>query len=1105
VYLNNNVRRGANAQASEGDESARTSQRRRYTLDSLQGNDPVAEHGDDEWKRVCALIKSLVGGITAALASDQAGPSELPDKFDILYGLEGYILSSLCRHHVPRRPEQWAFPPLMTINVNQVRAVMFPYPGDSGGNNASLPLVVQVRGNHFTDIGDVDVDEREKNVRILPLRSSGSSPRDGVPADLRKPPDQMSGRRDHLIVQSVSSDDIDEQWIDMHQVDINHKKRMAKLTQSKQREEQTRGAGVLSSLLNMVGKVLVGQSRWRLLAGRAHHSKELEAEAAVNQSVFTKKSSYAYSHQNIAWTRKKWYIHIGVDFSIFFASTEGGFIPSRAYRPQYSDTSTVLRLKLVNLELNFVNSMLPSATIAREGDRLQRQTSKDYKKKDTQHQYRTTSEMRLRITSTAIRVTHVTNRIIQGMSSMIVGILQDILSITSDVPSGADNEDAVVNEVIFFMSCEVPYIRISIQDDTSDDGKVKELCQLVLRNLSLGIAVNGAQQHIQMRLHDLGLEDTREQILKSKNPKYARKSFLIAPLPLSDESPILINRPILRWWWALDVLLWRKCGRKAGFNIFSRASERRYKRGKRNANTYLETWLRPLRLSLTKNYLQEPLLNLDVTVDNNDVHVVCCHRWINLYIDVGVVERMTMYVNRLMQTVSSSIDEKKQDSGPAVVLGDSSADGPSDRVVDMNKAVKYSVSYGDLIKSKVDVELDVAYVRILLAADAVEFSSVHLKDIDMYLAVEGQVTSKSATHLAPYVDGNRALYREVSTTSVSSKSALTMDLAIGDLSVYDWVVSKLSVAEGFKFDDGWRPRRILSQREDSNDLQLTVKVLDESLVHEVYDCESVSTSLSQQTKRNRSEVVVEISVSEIDILLLLRWIDDLVYVVDRIMGSFAVFSDSAVPAPEISQVGESVLEVAINIDKINVVFPRHSQSEAEAIVIDIGRFEMLMLDEDRFSIDIRDICCFTRIVEKHNFRPVTYQLLEPTHVGIVISSKNVSIEQSTSKLQTVVSLSIDTLHCHFGHAQFNIIMSLVYEHLNEELNFGVKEIKGVSDTVPRDDDAAGNDEVAFANFAFGVSSEGLYRATVIELRVGNIEVDIEASEPILRKSQSQEG
>ena len=70
---------------------------------------------------------------------------------------------------------------------------------------------LQIRGNHLEEIDDGQ-SERSKTKKAQDDESRG-----------RK--HWKSKQRQHLIIQSVASDDIDEKWIDLHQIDISNQKR----------------------------------------------------------------------------------------------------------------------------------------------------------------------------------------------------------------------------------------------------------------------------------------------------------------------------------------------------------------------------------------------------------------------------------------------------------------------------------------------------------------------------------------------------------------------------------------------------------------------------------------------------------------------------------------------------------------------------------------------------------------------------------------------------------------------------------------------------------------------------------------------------------------
>ena len=199
----------------------------------------------------------------------------------------------------------------------------------------------------------------------------------------------------------------------------------------------------------------------------------------------------------------------------------------------------------MNVELNFVDSMLPAASSTSS-------TSSAHGSGDPQEHssqlYRTTSEMRLRITTSAIRVVHVTDRIIQRLTGVVVDILDTVSFIAGDMGEAASTDDTVVNEVIFFMSCEVPFVLVNIQNDMSTgvlnygigarraprndatttaaaaaaapatdeindcdqvNEQIENLCRVILSGLSFGLVVDGLEQRIQLRMDNMSIEDTR--------------------------------------------------------------------------------------------------------------------------------------------------------------------------------------------------------------------------------------------------------------------------------------------------------------------------------------------------------------------------------------------------------------------------------------------------------------------------------------------------------------------------------------------------------------------------------------------------------------------
>ena len=1197
----------------------------------------------EDWKKVCALIKSIVDASVSATStitetSDVLSGASKPtqeDKFKVLYGLETIVIASLCRHHVPRRPTCWVFPPIMTITVKELRVVLFP----SGKDSGAPPLVVQIRGNHLDEMDDGKTSLRRSKSSLLGARiqskketaadalSPGSGGGDGSRSS--------RGHRQHLIIQSVSSDDLDEQWIDMHQIDINNKKRMLTVQQhevEKRRQRAARRKAPLLLLPRFVRSILARLIGWRVDGGggvgdsddNSFDDESLSGKRLLRQ-VSQRKQMNTYSHQNIAWTRKKWYIHIGVDVALFFASASDfvhdkiravqHFEPSRSYNPTYDNLSTVLRLKVVNVELNFVDSMLPAASSTSS-------TSSAHESGDPQEHssqlYRTTSEMRLRITTSAIRVVHVTDRIIQRLTGVVVDILDTVSFIAGDMGEAASTDDTVVNEVIFFMSCEVPFVLVNIQNDMSTgvsnygigarraprndatataaapatdeindcdqvNEQIENLCRVILSGLSFGLVVDGLEQRIQLRMDNMSIEDTRarepQRVAGIGKSHAKRRCYVLPPAPRPSlvGDTVVVNRPIQRWWWALDVLLWRKWGRKAGFNIVGESSGKCAEdiRGDMDASArrrqgHVCTWLRPFVLSRDMSYQMEPIVTVDVRVDDKDVGVGVSYRWLTVNADVSFIEQMTQYAMSVASAVTTSLstDDAKSTS---TILGQGSSSSSvvswiDDLDLDANKTV-VSTHDGASMVSRMSLDLEVSFLRAVLKADDVDFSSVQLENVSMVLASEDKSRSKSVRRVTPYRNGG---YYEHVTDVTACRSTMKMNIVAQHLAIYDWIVAEDTVADGLGGTLTIRqPRAILHQGDRGGQLDLALEVVDECRIVSVMEKDvnsrgkdgAASAGTSGRTGANgvpdvkivptRNKVSVSLTLAGLQFVLLLRYIDDLVFVVNRLVDCFGALGssssspsdttttkpaggelESAAPSDEKYR---SSLEVSIIVDELDVIFPRNSLTQREGLVIDIDRVEMFILDDTDFSIDVINVCGYA--VEK--FRPSgggsgdkdtdgsdidtgndnaggvisTYQLLENTDVGISIETIELGLSPSMagshhadsddgeggdkreSLMQTRIAISVgEGVVCHFGRPQYNTIMSIVYEHLTEELNFGKVDATPSVSSFDTSDAQSETEDVAsiFNRFAFGVSMLGIYPMTAVNIHINKIVVAVEA-------------
>ena len=93
---------------------------------------------------------------------------------------------------------------------------------------------------------------------------------------------------------------------------------MAKHALSRQREEERRRRGGILGLATAVMRSVLGRTGyWRYLAGLGSHRAPGSDPPVAASSRGSRRDGYV--HQNIAWTRKKWYIHIGADVSVFFS------------------------------------------------------------------------------------------------------------------------------------------------------------------------------------------------------------------------------------------------------------------------------------------------------------------------------------------------------------------------------------------------------------------------------------------------------------------------------------------------------------------------------------------------------------------------------------------------------------------------------------------------------------------------------------------------------------------------------------------------------------------------------------------------------------------
>lgn len=499
------------------------------------------------------------------------------------------------------------------------------------------------------------------------------------------------------------------------------------------------------------------------------------------------------------------------------------------------------------------------------------------------------------------------------------------------------------------------------------------------------------------------------------------------------------------------------------------------------SNTYQLTWLRPLFLSTTRNYLKDPFINMKINIDNNDVGISCRCRWLSVLLDISVMQRILKYTDNLISSLSSTSENNNQ-----------SVEAKNIIFSDENNQKLSRMPLGESLKQNVRLLCEVSYFRVILSVNSVQFSSVRLSGIDMDLTNSSNARYKRLKIPSRFFD-NKCYARRL---EAFCETMTQMKIVCDEISAYDLITTpKTSLSD---IENPTSTLSILEQKYDGQ-ISLDLAVSNKSEYSKVTYVQAGSTLQTHEVLLSKSDDAVSVAVttSGLKFTLLLRFIDDLVFYILAILDCIDLESISH-PKAEIN----SSLEVSLQILDLSVILPRNSMNIDEALAVTVDEVELHLIDDEEITINIVDVCghafCYdTRLQRKMNLPepPIaSYLLLEKTNVGVIVSNNSVQANQSgkidndsvSEQLQTTVTLAVKKLYCYFGQPQYNIMMALISEHFVEEMNFGKKDIQ----TYTTNDIEADDDEFFQRKYSFDVSEEGLFEATKIQLSVNEILVDI---------------